>query len=408
MRRGGRKVTALARLCLPGSDVGAYTPPMYRTCSLLAACLLVWGCAGDDDPSGPEPPAGSLRFAGIDAGYYHTCALTTTGGAYCWGGNTFGTLGDATLVTRDLPTPVANAPAFTQLDAGAGHNCAVTSAGLAYCWGHNDEGQVGDGTFLQRNFPARVQTSQLLRAVSAGHAHSCGIAADSTAWCWGDDSRGQLGNGSDGGPRSALPVRVTHTLPWRAIYAGYYQTCGIDRSGSAYCWGANAAGQAGNGTTGDLAAPGAPVQGGPYQQLAPGDRFVCGVRSGRVDCWGAIGSGSSTPVQVTGLASVATIAASSGASTVPSTESYACAVRADGTTSCWGGAVRTLRPAGPLPTPLATGVRFTAVAAGAQHVCALDRAGYAWCGGANYSGQLGSGTRLDGATMSPVASNGRG
>jgi hypothetical protein len=33
----------------------------------------------------------------------HTCVILTTGNAACWGNNTYGQLGDGTVVTRRTP-----------------------------------------------------------------------------------------------------------------------------------------------------------------------------------------------------------------------------------------------------------------------------------------------------------------
>ncbi|MGQ0814545.1 MAG: hypothetical protein ACT4O1_08770 [Gemmatimonadota bacterium] len=52
---------------------------------------------------------------------------------------------------------------------------------------------------------------------------------------------------------------------------------------------------------------------------------------------------------------------------------------------------------------LAAALRFDDIATGSQHVCALGTSGYAYCGGANYDGQLGDGTRSDRATLVPVS-----
>ena len=42
------------------------------------------------------PVAGGLTFAAVSAGGNHTCGVTTTGVAYCWGMNPMGELGIGT------------------------------------------------------------------------------------------------------------------------------------------------------------------------------------------------------------------------------------------------------------------------------------------------------------------------
>jgi hypothetical protein len=39
---------------------------------------------------------GGLKFASINGGTGHTCALTSRGKAYCWGANSYGQLADGT------------------------------------------------------------------------------------------------------------------------------------------------------------------------------------------------------------------------------------------------------------------------------------------------------------------------
>ena len=78
-------------------------------------------------------------------------------------------------------------------------------------------------------------------------------------------------------------------------------------------------------------------------------------------------------------------------------ETHACALDDQGTIHCWGSngsgqlGIGSAEPSSLVPVPLAApeGVRFTAVAAGKLHTCALDEEGLAWCWGYNDSGQLG-------------------
>jgi alpha-tubulin suppressor-like RCC1 family protein len=371
---------------------------MTRTLVALGLALVAAAC-GDADPAGPEPPPSALRYSIISGGYYHTCGLAISGAAYCWGDNAFGTLGDGSRTARTQPARVAGSTLFSTLDAGAGHNCALSTTGDAFCWGQNDEGQLGDASLSIRDRPAAVDADLSFIAISAGHAHSCALTAAGTAWCWGDNSRGQLGNPAAVG-RATSPVQVLAFTPFTRIHAGYYQTCALDSSGAAWCWGLNDSGQLGDGSTEDRAAP-TPVHGGlAFSDLAPGDRFVCGIAESQLHCWGAARShelgfnaASPAPLLLFGVPASAVVT-SMGASTIPSVSPYGCVLRRVAV-ECWGGAIRALRAAAPSPDPLDPPVRAAALAAGADHVCVLSTAGYAYCGGGNYFGQLGDGTRTD-------------
>ena len=69
--------------------------------------------------------------------------------------------------------------------AGGKHSCAVTASGKAYCWGDGSGG-----------VPQVVAGASGLTAVATGKTFACGLATTGAAICWGDNSQGQLGDGS--------------------------------------------------------------------------------------------------------------------------------------------------------------------------------------------------------------------
>lgn len=104
--------------------------------------------------STPQPVAGGHRFVQISAADQHTCALTPEGVAYCWG-SAFasgsseepiecGWTGDSQRVPYYCflsPARVAGGHSFVAMDAGT---CAITTSGDGYCWGgrHGGSGPV--------------------------------------------------------------------------------------------------------------------------------------------------------------------------------------------------------------------------------------------------------------------------
>ena len=103
----------------------------------------------------------------ISSGSYFSCAVASGGtNAYCWGDNDYGQLGNGVRYEDDdwiELTPVAvdagqqgfsNA---TQISAGVVFTtCAVTGVGGAYCWGENDFGNLGDGSTKDSTVPVAV------------------------------------------------------------------------------------------------------------------------------------------------------------------------------------------------------------------------------------------------------------
>jgi alpha-tubulin suppressor-like RCC1 family protein len=97
----------------------------------------------------------------VSAGYYHTCAVTKSGGIKCWGDNLFGQLGDGNggdmSLTKIPPVDVVGfigSPAA--ISAGGHHSCGLTTTGDVQCWGDNSLGQVGNGLAGYSTTPVSV------------------------------------------------------------------------------------------------------------------------------------------------------------------------------------------------------------------------------------------------------------
>jgi alpha-tubulin suppressor-like RCC1 family protein len=227
-----------------------------------------FGQLGDGTTVSHSKPASiqiPLNPVSVGAGDGFSCAYESSGRAFCWGRDPDGQLGDGTTTDKTTPVRVGGSvsfgsivgdpPHYPPIAVGAAHVCAAAADRTAYCWGRNDRGQLGDGTTGSKSLPVAVSGGLTFAALAAGGAHTCGIESSGILYCWGANDRGQLGTGVIGGT-STVPTRVATTLLFSAITAGKSHTCAIAKNdGRGYCWGLNADGQLGDGTTIDRANP---------------------------------------------------------------------------------------------------------------------------------------------------------
>ncbi len=326
-------------------------------------------------------PAGIIVVQVFAAGS-HTCALPSDGRVYCWGLNTSSQLGDGSTTSRS--TAVAVSPGAVplttfskQISGGESHTCLLTTNYLTYCWGLNTNGQLGDGSTSTRSTPVAVAqgalpSGELIRSVSSGDNFNCEISNTSTMYCFGLNANGQLGNGSTTQSTSRVVVASfvdTATLPalGASIAVGNSHGCSVGTDDSLYCFGLNANGQLGNNSTTQSTTPVATSQGAlpaglKIRQVANGQSHSCVLASdGEVYCWGLNTNGQL-----------------GDGSTTQSTTPVAVAQ-------------------GAIP---ATSV-IIQITAGASHTCAIASDSKAYCWGLNTNGQLGNNSTTQSTT--PVA-----
>lgn len=83
----------------------------------------------------------------VAAGWLHTCAALIDGRTYCWGDNARSQLSRASSTSQSTtPIPVTLAQEIYRVTAGNFHSCALGTSGEAFCWGAAENGQLGDGT----------------------------------------------------------------------------------------------------------------------------------------------------------------------------------------------------------------------------------------------------------------------
>jgi alpha-tubulin suppressor-like RCC1 family protein len=177
----------------------------------------------------------------IAAGAYHTCAINSSDETYCWGANNRGQLGAASPTTCPLgsyrgaeggcalsPVQVAGGPVFASVTTGFWHTCALTNAGAAWCWGSNYLGELGNGTTAGSTAPVPVAGGLTFARIDVEHSDTCGLTTGGAVYCWGYSYRSQ-GGGS-------TPVNVGSGGPYVDVRVAGSHTCALTATGAVWCW----------------------------------------------------------------------------------------------------------------------------------------------------------------------------
>ncbi len=303
-------------------------------CGLVGGAAYCWGrndvgqLGRADTSEAPGAVATSLRFDALAAGAQRACGLTAAGAAYCWGaGNSAPTLvggghvfsalyagyqlvcgvEGASLWCWDPASSPTLAGSFQSAAVGQTHRCAVSGTS-ASCWGSNDFGQLGINAF-GGSYPAPQPVSggfQFSRVV-VGRDHSCGTTTSGASLCWGANEAGQVGDGST--TDRPTPLLLSGGASVGRLTVGIDHSCGLASDGAAYCWGRNDAGLLGTGANGAVLVPVAVATSVRFSQISAGDRFTCALSlDGDPYCWGlgdrgqlGVGGSSAMPTRVLGL-----------------------------------------------------------------------------------------------------------
>jgi alpha-tubulin suppressor-like RCC1 family protein len=251
--------------------------------------------------------------------------------------------------------------------------------------------------------------SERVTQVNVGALQSCALLESGSAKCWGNNAYGELGIGST--TDSPTPATVSGLSNISRLATNTAQSCALLTTGEVQCWGHEIDDldpiTVGSGSTTPLLVIG--VSGA--VQVSVGAADACALLgNATVECWGEnyleqLGNGStsnsSSPVTVTGVANVEQIA--SGGDTN-------CALLEGGTVKCWGsnhygelgdGSSTPLSSTAVTVTGLSN---VTQIAVGITGSCALLTSGSVKCWGLNDEGQLGNGSSTNSPT--PVTVNG--
>ncbi|WP_394835188.1 hypothetical protein LVJ94_52685 [Pendulispora rubella] len=140
-------------------------------------------------------------------------------------------------IPRDVgPAPRGDALHAAAIVAGREHACARTAEGKVVCWGANTSGQLGDGTRTMRPRPVAVVGLDDADMLVAGDEHTCARRArDQSLLCWGQNAHGELGDGTTEGRPTPAVVTDLHAV--LSVSAGGHMTCARKPNRYVLCWG---------------------------------------------------------------------------------------------------------------------------------------------------------------------------
>jgi len=329
-----------------------------------------------------------------------------------------------------------------------------------FAWGFNGNGQLGEGNndiVSPAYSPVGVYGLHFMPGgVAVGGSHCLAFKNLSTVWAWGNNYSGQLGsglvNGATNTTATSVPGQVVNAaglLLTRVteISAGYNHSLALTSDGTVWSWGGNYSGQLGDAAAGGVINPNRSYAAQVQASAATGD-YLTGVtmiaaggshnlalkNDGTVVAWGLNNYGqlgnntspSSTPAITYSTVPVPVFQDAGGTPltnvvAVAAGGSHSLALKANGEVWAWGAnfvgqlGTGSSDPNSPLPHPYAVKVwnpynppaPLTAPAPVSQIAAGLDHSlvladGTMWAWGSNFFGQLGDGSALQIADPHPA------
>jgi hypothetical protein len=185
------------------------------------------------------------------AGYGSSAAIDTAANLYVWGGNAQGECGVGN--TADQHRPVFVGTGYTAVAIGGYNTCGLKGTAL-YCWGWNVYCLVGNSQSIATT-PVLFTALPAVSAISVGQFLAAALLPDGTLVVWGGNPYGELGLGYSDTNGHCTPIAMRLPAKVIQVTVGILHACAIIEGNTAYCWGYNANGEVGGGTTGTYATP---------------------------------------------------------------------------------------------------------------------------------------------------------
>ncbi|WP_331669495.1 InlB B-repeat-containing protein [Bombiscardovia apis] len=149
----------------------------------------------------------------------------------------------------DIKTPAPpQSITYADLAAGKQSTLAIGSDGNLYAWGSNEHGALGidEADTFASGQPHRVHLPEGVKIlqVSNGNQHALAIGSDHHVYAWGANNAGQLGNGNTADSKIPVDLTASNKLPNNVIevLAGNQYSLALTQDGHTWAWGSNASG----------------------------------------------------------------------------------------------------------------------------------------------------------------------
>lgn len=187
-------------------------------------------------------PSGNPPIQMVSCGSTYTLALDASNCVYAWGEGSTGALG--TGFFQDEPTPIKltfpGNPKIKFINAGSFHSAAISINGNLYTWGIGSEGQLGHKSNLNINSPRMVEFFEESAAfVSCGMFHTACIDEKGFLFTWGGNKNGQLGHGDYEDRNFPLMVSFFKSYCVCNVNCGSNTTFVISEEGTVFSFGSN-------------------------------------------------------------------------------------------------------------------------------------------------------------------------
>ena len=314
----------------------------------------------------------------INGGNGFSIILCEDSSVWVVGSNSIGQIGNGTIVSTLIPIKAIGLTDIIAVQGGASHSLALKSDGTVWSWGNNGSGQLGNNSTDSSLVPIQIPGLNDIVKIVSGNSFNIAVDNDSIVWMRGTNYAGQI-NGiiSD----KLFPIQTHSSII--DITAGQAHTIVLNNDSTILVWN--------NGIT-------AMNLSGIFKVFAGDKHFFAFKDDGSIWAWGdnqygQLGDGTIidkpiTPVQITGLTNVISIAGG---------QRHSMALRSDGTVWTWGwnglgqlGNNTLIDELTPIQVPGLDSV--VEISAGTHHCIAKRSDSTIWVWGNNGSGQLGNDT----------------